>query len=198
MSATTTTVIDMSIWNKRDDVLQAIYDGGNDFQHFVDLRRAFPTWGTEDLQNTLRWLVRHELIEGSEDLDRVISSIRITPLGENFAETNTSVEKLSQQSAQGAIMNYQHNVNNGPALNAQGDNNVINQQNQMELADDFIATLRQHGESDRADELEQEKRQNGPRAAIAKGVGWVANKLFAAPVLAALAPYVAQQAAGMA
>lgn len=89
-------------------------------------------------------------------------------------------------------MNHQHNVNYGPAVNFQGNNNVINQQNQMKLADDLIDILRQHGENDRADELEFEKRQKGPSAAITKVVGWVADKLFAGPVLAAIAPYVAQ------
>lgn len=182
----------MNPWSRRDDVLRAIHAGGDDFQHFADLRQMLSVWSSEELQDTVRWLTRHKLIEGEEDLQRWISTLKITSLGENFVETDASVETLSQQSVQGAIMNYQHNVNNGPAVNSQGDNNVINQQNQMQLVDDFITTLRRHGENGRADELEQERLQNGARAALVKGVGWVADKLFAAPVLAALAPYAAQ------
>ncbi|BAC19772.1 hypothetical protein HMPREF0290_3011 [Corynebacterium efficiens YS-314] len=93
-------------------------------------------------------------------------------------------------------MNHQHNVNNAPAVNVQGDNNVINQQNQSQLVDDIVSTLREHGETNHADQLEKEKQDNGPKTALTKGMSWVANKAFAPPVLAALAPYIAQ-AAGM-
>lgn len=94
-------------------------------------------------------------------------------------------------------MNHQHNVNNAPAVNVQGDNNVINQQNQSQLVDNIVSTLREHGENNHADQLEKEKQDNGPQSAINKGIGWVANKVFAPSVLAALAPYIAQ-AAGIA
>lgn len=94
-------------------------------------------------------------------------------------------------------MNYQHNVNNAPAVNVQGNNNVVNQQNQSPLIDEIISTLRDYGESAHADQLEKEKQENGPKSAIARATGWVANKVFSPEVLAAIAPPIAQ-AAGMA
>lgn len=89
-------------------------------------------------------------------------------------------------------MENQYNINSGPAVNIQGDSNTVNQQNHAQLVDEFIATLREHGENKYANELADAKKNQGARSALVKGSGWVSERVFSESVLAALIPIMAQ------
>lgn len=182
------------MWKFKDAVLQAIHSNGADYQNFSDLQRKFPQTDPNELQSTIQWLARHDLIDGQKDMQQTISTFKITRVGEDLADTETSVETLVRQFVNQHITNYQHNINYAPSVNAQGDCTVINDQQVTDSVEQVVDILSKYDKADLAKLLKEEEAESGPRAALTKAVEWTNDKLFAPSVLAATIQQIARAA----
>lgn len=91
-------------------------------------------------------------------------------------------------------MSFQYNENRAASINIQGDHNVIEQSNEVSIAKDIIAVLKEYGEIEKATALESDLKSKGARSALKKAIGWVSAQVFSPPVLASLAPHIANAA----
>lgn len=93
-------------------------------------------------------------------------------------------------------MNNQFNYNNGPAVNVQGDNNVVHYENNTDLVDRIIEILKDDGEIAKAKEIE-ELREEGDKTTIGQRiVQWLGERVLSPAVSSAVAPLVSQLLAG--
>ncbi|OIR46064.1 hypothetical protein BJP08_00170 [Corynebacterium sp. NML140438] len=87
-----------------------------------------------------------------------VGAFKITPLGEDLAETDTSTRVLAERAVAGAIMNQQTNFNFGFAQNMQGDNNIISvHQGMIAHLDEIKNILSDKGYEAKAKELETKR-----------------------------------------
>ena len=176
-------------------MLKKIHSLGSDFQHTSDLRKALPDPERPHLQEILSWLGRHKLLDLFGQMPGDVGTFKITPLGEDFAETDTSTRVLAKRAVAGAIMNQQTNYNFGFAQNTQGDNNTTSvYQGMTAHLDEIRNILSDKGYEAEAKELETIENTRGPKRAISKVAGWINEKFFSPEVLSAIAPIAGQAA----
>lgn len=185
----------MDIFDQRDAVLKTIHSLGSDFQHTSDLRKALPDPELPQLQEILGWLGRHKLLDLFGQMPGDVGTFKITPLGEDFAETGTSTRVLAERAVAGAIMNQQTNYNFSFAQNTQGDNNTISVHQSMNAhLDEIKSILSDKGYEAEAKELETIENTRGPKRAISRVAGWINEKFFSPEVLSTIAPIAGQAA----
>lgn len=187
----------MTIWDLRDKTLRALYyltDQAPSADHLFNQVQDAEV-SKDDVQQALNWLERQGLATSlATAWGGQVVRARISTLGENFVETETSVQKLAQSAVEGAIMNMQNNYNSGPSINSMGDHNQINQNNHEQLADKIIDALYGANDAKRAEELQAEKQRNGAKAVIQKALSWISTRVLSPEAFAAVAPLAAQAA----
>ena len=148
-------------------MLKTIHSLGSDFQHTSDLRKALPDPELPQLQEILGWLGRHKLLDLFGQMPGDVGTFKITPLGEDFAETGTSTRVLAERAVAGAIMNQQTNYNFSFAQNTQGDNNTISVHQSMNAhLDEIKSILSDKGYEAEAKELETIENTRGPKLSL--------------------------------
>lgn len=180
----------MNIFDRRDKILAKLHELRESQPAPSVLQDHLGTTeiSTEDVADDYGWLHANELITNE-------SRPALTALGVNFVELGRSVKQLAEANVQGAIVqNIQNNTTNGgTGLYSLGDHVTNTQQVKTENdLEEILAILRNANEVEKADELQEEIRQNGVVAAVKKVFAWIASKEISGPVIAEVAPRIMQ------
>lgn len=180
----------------RDRLLIELFQRGQQYSHFSDLRKKFEETPVDRLQEALSWLARRDFIWANDTFPGEISTVRISERGEDVVEDGGNVIDFCRRHERGNVINQQWNVNSGNSVNALGDNNVFQLRQENHSAIESIAQeLRKANYTEQADELEQLEKKKGAKEALRKVLGWIDSKFFSEPVLAAITPHAIGAAA---
>lgn len=125
----------------------------------------------QQVDKTIKYLLERKYVKGFESLGGFLD-FSITGLGEYLVDSGYSVLEARRSIFKSSQVNVTNTTINGNVNQfVQGNNNELIQNNRVETADDLfeklIELLKQHGETNLADEAEAEKKSGGIHKALA-------------------------------
>lgn len=176
----------MNTYDKRDAILKAIYDLGEENIPTDSIATQLNIGDARDFDIDLSWMEEMGLTKNTSAFGGEVLFATLTALGKNFVELEKSTKALAESSIAGAIMNQQNNYNSGNAVNNMGDHNVTNVHVNDGAIDDFIKALRENGAEDRAQELEDVAKEEGDQSAVLRVIQWVGKNWLTPAALTAV------------